>query len=91
VAILALFTRAQTARASCHALAYSGTVCKVCWGTDTHSIVCVRNAAIAAGKEDQSALRDVISMLRNTSNPQVEYIVRIMVKWAKENAVDVDR
>lgn len=44
-----------------------------------------------AGKEEQSALRDVMSMLRNTSNPQVEYIVRIMVKWAKENAVDVDR
>jgi intraflagellar transport protein 56 len=55
--------------------------------------VCVRVgcAAIVAGKEDQSALRDVMSMLRNTSNPQVEYIVRIMVKWAKENAVDVDR
>jgi len=26
-------------------------------------------------------------MLRNTSNPQVEYIIRIMKKWARENGV----
>ncbi|KAJ8318592.1 hypothetical protein KUTeg_003683 [Tegillarca granosa] len=30
-------------------------------------------------------LRDVINMLRNTTNPQVEYITRTMKKWAKEN------
>ncbi|KAJ8318598.1 hypothetical protein KUTeg_003689 [Tegillarca granosa] len=32
-------------------------------------------------------LRDVINMLRNTTNPQVEYITRTMKKWAKENLV----
>jgi intraflagellar transport protein 56 len=48
-------------------------------------------AAMVAGKEDHEALRDVVSMLRNTSNPQVEYIIRIMAKWGKENGVSVDR
>merc|ERR1711924_132398 len=40
--------------------------------------------AIIAGKESRDLLRDVVSMLRNTSNPQVEYIIRIMKKWARE-------
>jgi len=44
---------------------------------------------IIAGKEPKESLRDVLSMLRNTSNPQVEYIIRIMRKWAKENGVKV--
>jgi len=43
--------------------------------------------AIIAGKEKRDQLRDVVSMLRNTSNPQVEYIIRIMKKWARENGV----
>jgi len=43
--------------------------------------------AIIAGKENREQLRDVVSMLRNTSNPQVEYIIRIMKKWARENGV----
>jgi len=43
--------------------------------------------AIIAGKESRDLLRDVVSMLRNTSNPQVEYIIRIMKKWARENGV----
>jgi len=42
---------------------------------------------IIAGKESKDSLRDVLSMLRNTSNPQVEYFIRIMRKWAKENSV----
>eukprot|EP00276_Gloeochaete_wittrockiana_P020210 CAMPEP_0184339664 /NCGR_PEP_ID=MMETSP1089-20130417/8337_1 /TAXON_ID=38269 ORGANISM="Gloeochaete wittrockiana, Strain SAG46.84" /NCGR_SAMPLE_ID=MMETSP1089 /ASSEMBLY_ACC=CAM_ASM_000445 /LENGTH=542 /DNA_ID=CAMNT_0026667039 /DNA_START=64 /DNA_END=1689 /DNA_ORIENTATION=- len=36
---------------------------------------------IIAGKEPKESLRDVLSMLRNTSNPQVEYFIRIMKKW----------
>ena len=43
--------------------------------------------AIIAKKESREVLRDVVSMLRNTSNPQVEYIIRIMKKWARENGV----
>eukprot|EP00105_Crassostrea_gigas_P009199 XP_011424043.1 PREDICTED: intraflagellar transport protein 56 isoform X2 [Crassostrea gigas] len=42
---------------------------------------------IIAGHEPRDTLRDVINMLRNTSNPQVEYIIRSMKKWAKENLV----
>ena len=42
---------------------------------------------IIAGHEPRDTLRDVINMLRNTSNPQVEYIVRTMKKWAKDNLV----
>jgi len=34
-------------------------------------------------------LREVIQMLHSTANPQVEYIMRTMKKWAKENHVAV--
>ena len=44
---------------------------------------------VIVGKETQDNLRDVIGILRNTSNPQVEYLVRVMRKWAKENNVKV--
>eukprot|EP00002_Diphylleia_rotans_P017202 TRINITY_DN333_c0_g1_i1.p1 TRINITY_DN333_c0_g1~~TRINITY_DN333_c0_g1_i1.p1 ORF type:complete len:554 (+),score=141.49 TRINITY_DN333_c0_g1_i1:64-1725(+) len=44
---------------------------------------------VIAGHESKELLRDVISMLRNTNNPQVEYIIRIIKKWAKENGVQV--
>lgn len=44
---------------------------------------------IIAGHEQRETLRDVINMLRNTSNPQVEYIIRTMKKWAKDNLVPV--
>ena len=37
----------------------------------------------------RETLRDVVQMLRNTGNPQVEYIVRIMKKWAKDNRVPI--
>eukprot|EP00245_Coleochaete_scutata_P005787 TRINITY_DN19656_c0_g1_i1.p1 TRINITY_DN19656_c0_g1~~TRINITY_DN19656_c0_g1_i1.p1 ORF type:complete len:569 (+),score=123.54 TRINITY_DN19656_c0_g1_i1:455-2161(+) len=42
---------------------------------------------ILAGKEPKETLRDILTQLRNTSNPQVEYIIRIMKKWGKENGV----
>ena len=42
---------------------------------------------IIAGNEPKESLRDVLSMLRNTSNPQVEYFIRTIRKWAKENNV----
>mmetsp|Transcript_21022 Transcript_21022/g.66603 ORF Transcript_21022/g.66603 Transcript_21022/m.66603 type:complete len:215 (+) Transcript_21022:274-918(+) len=42
---------------------------------------------IIATKEPKDSLRDVLAMLRNTSNPQVEYIIRIIKKWASQNGV----
>ncbi|KAJ3093189.1 Intraflagellar transport protein 56 [Quaeritorhiza haematococci] len=35
---------------------------------------------VIAGQEPKDSLRDVVTMLRNTSNPQVEYIIRIIKK-----------
>jgi len=34
-------------------------------------------------------LRDVIQMLKSTANPQVEYIVQTMTKWAQSNRVAI--
>ncbi|XP_006816824.1 intraflagellar transport protein 56-like [Saccoglossus kowalevskii] len=44
---------------------------------------------IIAGHEPRETLRDVLQILRNTSNPQVEYIMRTMKKWAKDNRVPI--
>ncbi|RKO86192.1 Tetratricopeptide repeat protein 26 [Blyttiomyces helicus] len=44
---------------------------------------------IVSGQEPKESFRDVIGMLRNTSNPQVEYIIRVMKKYAKENRLPV--
>jgi intraflagellar transport protein 56 len=45
--------------------------------------------AIVAGEEPRETVRDIVAMLRNTSNPQVEYFVRTLTKWARENGVQV--
>lgn len=42
---------------------------------------------VIAGKESQESLPEVLAMLRNTSNPQVEYIVRTIQKWCHQNGV----
>jgi len=47
--------------------------------------------AVVAGKEQHDQLRDIVSMLRNTNNPQVEYIIRIIKKWARENGVKLQQ
>lgn len=44
---------------------------------------------VIAGKASRDDLQDVLSMIRNTSNPQVEYIVRIIKKWCKDNNVRI--
>ena len=44
---------------------------------------------VVAGMERKESLRDILGMLRNTSNPQVEYFVRIIKKWCKENGIKV--
>ena len=48
-------------------------------------------AVIAEKEKDREVLRDVIAMLRNSSNtnPQIEAISRTMVKWAKEKGIQV--
>ena len=45
--------------------------------------------AMIAGKASKDDLQDVLSMVRNTSNPQVEYLVRIIKKWCKDNNVKI--
>lgn len=45
---------------------------------------------VIAGKASRDDLQDALSMIRNTSNPQVEYIVRIIKKWCKENNVKIN-
>lgn len=42
---------------------------------------------ILANKEPKETLKEVVPLLRNSGNPQVEYIIRILRKWAKDNRV----
>ncbi|KAF7654445.1 hypothetical protein LDENG_00069740 [Lucifuga dentata] len=42
---------------------------------------------ILAGRESKDTLKEVVSLLRSSGNPQVEYIVRALRKWAKDNRV----
>ena len=42
---------------------------------------------VIAGKESKEHLRETVEILQNTNNPQVEYIVRVISKWAKDNNV----
>uniref|UniRef100_A0A8C7GDN2 Intraflagellar transport protein 56 n=1 Tax=Oncorhynchus kisutch TaxID=8019 RepID=A0A8C7GDN2_ONCKI len=42
---------------------------------------------ILAGRESKETLKEVLPLLRSTQNPQVEYIVRALRKWAKDNRV----
>lgn len=44
---------------------------------------------IIAGQEPRDKLREVVQILRNTNNPQTEYIIRTMKKWAKDNGVPI--
>lgn len=45
---------------------------------------------VVAQKAPTEDLRDVLTMVRNTSNPQVEYMVRIITKWATSNGLKVN-
>eukprot|EP00001_Collodictyon_triciliatum_P157903 27692_3 len=45
---------------------------------------------IVAGKEPRDSLREITQMLRNTQNPQVEYIMRTFKKWAKDNGIKLN-
>ena len=44
---------------------------------------------VVAHKERKETLREVLSMLKSSRNPQVEYLARVMKKWARENNVSV--
>ncbi|XP_035699187.1 intraflagellar transport protein 56-like isoform X2 [Branchiostoma floridae] len=44
---------------------------------------------IIAGREPRDSVREIVQLLRNTSNPQVEYITRTIKKWAKDNRVSL--
>lgn len=35
----------------------------------------------------RETLKEVVLLLRNSGNPQVEYIIQAMRKWAKDNRV----
>jgi intraflagellar transport protein 56 len=41
--------------------------------------------AVIAGTESKESLREVLVILRNTNNPQVEYIARTIQRWAASN------
>ncbi|KAK4473192.1 hypothetical protein MN116_004369 [Schistosoma mekongi] len=44
---------------------------------------------IIDGQEPKERLREVIQILRTTNNPQTEYLVHVMKKYAKENKIVV--
>lgn len=43
---------------------------------------------VVAGQETREKLVEVISMLRNTSNPQVEFFINVMKKWGEDNGFE---
>ena len=40
---------------------------------------------VVAGQETREKLIEVISMLQNTTNPQVEFFINVMKKWGEDN------
>ncbi|QQP38190.1 Tetratricopeptide repeat domain 26 [Caligus rogercresseyi] len=45
--------------------------------------------AIIAGNEEQQLLEEVVQILKTSSGPQVEHILKVMRKWAKENRISL--
>ena len=44
---------------------------------------------VIATKEREDVLKEVLSMLKSSRNPQVEYLQRVMKRWARDNDVIV--
>ena len=44
---------------------------------------------VIAMQEQKNSLREILGMLKSSRNPQVEYLARVMKKWARENGVSV--
>jgi len=45
---------------------------------------------IIARQERKETLREILNILKTTRNPQVEYLTRVMKKWARENGISVN-
>ena len=70
----------QTKELTCEATSYS---CKYKWSVFSSRFPCYR-VSLSSHRE---MLKDVLPLLRSSVNPQVEYIIRTLRKWAKENRV----
>ena len=44
---------------------------------------------IVQGMEPKDSLKTIVSMLRNSSSPQVEYILIVLRKYAKEERISI--
>ncbi|RWS20103.1 intraflagellar transport protein 56-like protein [Leptotrombidium deliense] len=44
---------------------------------------------IVAKKEPKEMIHEIFTLLRNSSNPQTEQIIKVMKNWGKENNVIV--
>jgi intraflagellar transport protein 56 len=44
---------------------------------------------VIADKEPKESLRDIVVMLKNTTNPQAEGLLRVIRKWCRDNNVVV--
>ncbi|CAH1401329.1 unnamed protein product [Nezara viridula] len=44
---------------------------------------------IVADKQPTNLLSDIIQLLRNSTNPQVESIIRVIKRWAKERKINI--
>ena len=46
---------------------------------------------IIAGKEQKDKLPEVLALLKTSNNPQVEYISKVIKKWAKDSNIKIDQ
>ena len=44
---------------------------------------------VVAGRETSEKLIEVIGMLRNTQNPQVEFVISTIKKWGQKNGMQL--
>ena len=44
---------------------------------------------VIAGKAAREELQEMLVMLRKSTTPQLEYIIRIVKKWCKDNNINV--
>ena len=44
---------------------------------------------VVAGNETRDHLVEAMAMLRDSNNPQVEFILKVIRKWGKENGIKI--
>lgn len=44
---------------------------------------------VVAGNETRDHLVEAMAMLRESNNPQVEFILKVIRKWGKENGIKI--